>query len=613
MPKMPMAMPTKPMPSVNSGMSSQFHHSRSSWSVDEHPLSLSRYQREFNEIGRLASGSFGDVYRAIHYMDGREYAIKRVSFQAVGYSNIAVQQVIREVHCLAVCDHPNVVRYYTSWLEPSWMTGNSTTTTTTTSHRPTILNETTDENCSSNDGSGTDEYIKLITDLQSAISSGNSIEHLKDHLQAYFHDSSVRHHRRRSSIGGSIFDDDDNLDIFDDHHEDNDDDIFYDRPHHQRSWNDTRDDISIDGYCPRKPRRQRRRSDRRTNHSYHQPNDASKESSLPQNLHYSSPLYQYQISLYIQMQLCNCITLADWIRTRNETHCSLNDRIDNIVIIFEQIVDGLHHVHTRNIIHRDLKPSNVFAAADTTVDTNLYFKIGDFGLSKLIPTSNPDPLHRSGSPTQLRRGRIQRQKQLLLTDTTTPMDIFTTSPDRKLKSETVPSSWYHHHTAGVGTASYAAPEQVVTQTYGTAVDIFSLGLILLELACCFSTEHERLQTFHNCRHKRTVPSDIQEKYPVLAQVILNCTRPNPTQRPTAAELKAINLLQQQQKDNDASFTTEALPDSQSTVISMKKILDDKEQQVAELKLQLEHYRQELMQKDQIIERLSQSHGTHDVG
>ena len=539
--------------------------------MEEHPLSLSRYQREFKELGRLASGSFGDVYRAVNILDGRDYAVKRVSFHAVGYSNATVQQVIREVHCLAVCDHPNIVRYYTSWLEPSWMTGHNSTTPNRQ-----LANGTNGSNV-------TDEYIKLITDLQSAISSGNSIENLTENLQAYFNDSSLRHRRRRSSIGGSVFDHDD-LHIIDDHEDDG--------TNSRKFWalKDTRDDISIDGYYPRRQRQQR--------------GEFALSTDNPQNLHYSSPLYQYQISLYIQMELCNSTTLADWIRARNEklekVPTCLEDRIGDVITIFEQIINGLQHVHERHIIHRDLKPSNVFATH--TGDVSLHFKIGDFGLSKLIPASIPDPLNTT-SPTQLRRGRLQRHRQLLLSDAAMSIGTLASSspPDQMANSQ-----WCHHHTAGVGTASYAAPEQVVTETYGTAVDIFSLGLILLELACCFSTEHERLQTFHDCRHQRTVPHEIQDNYPMLAQVVLDCTRSNPLQRPTAADLKSVNLRHRRNlhvKDN-SQYTS-------SDYESLRKMLSDKEQQITDLKLQLEQNRDELLRKDEIIERLSQSKGTHD--
>ena len=96
------------------------------WDVSHFPLSLSRYQRDFTELSLLNSGSFGHVFHATRKMDGCDYAIKKVTFDAIGYSNQAIQQVIREVQCLAtVSDHANVVRYFTSWLEPSWMTGSA--------------------------------------------------------------------------------------------------------------------------------------------------------------------------------------------------------------------------------------------------------------------------------------------------------------------------------------------------------------------------------------------------------------------------------------------------------------------------------------------------------
>ena len=60
--------------------------------------------------------------------------------------------------------------------------------------------------------------------------------------------------------------------------------------------------------------------------------------------------YKYQISFYIQMQLCNSSTLADWIRHRNASSSREVDarqrqaRARVALEIFRQIVDGLAHV-----------------------------------------------------------------------------------------------------------------------------------------------------------------------------------------------------------------------------------------------------------------------------
>jgi len=42
---------------------------------------------------------------------------------------------------------------------------------------------------------------------------------------------------------------------------------------------------------------------------------------------------------------------------------------------FQQILEGIKHLHEQNIIHWDLKPSNIF------IDSKNVLKIGDFGLA----------------------------------------------------------------------------------------------------------------------------------------------------------------------------------------------------------------------------------------
>ena len=91
----------------------------------------SRYEREFQQLRLINAGAFGQVFHVVRReLDGYEYAVKKITFNATGYTNNSIERVIREVQCLAaVNDHPNTVRYYTSWLEPTWMLSGTTNTT----------------------------------------------------------------------------------------------------------------------------------------------------------------------------------------------------------------------------------------------------------------------------------------------------------------------------------------------------------------------------------------------------------------------------------------------------------------------------------------------------
>ena len=233
-------------------------------------------------------------------MDGKDYAIKRVAFGATGYSNHSVTQAVREVQCLAQCDHPHCVRYYTSWLEPSWMTGSG--------------------------GSGQQQQQQLL------LTQGGG------HSFSSFHEYDDQTRSKACSSSSRRF-------SFDGHADDN----SWDNATEHSEWTLRSKDDSFLG----------------------------KQDSSPKQQQQSSS-YRYEICLFIQMQLCNPSTLADWIRQRNSTKVSLEKRAGPAILIFTQLVSGMAHVHEKGILHRDLKPANIF------MGDNGRFKIGDFGLSKLL-------------------------------------------------------------------------------------------------------------------------------------------------------------------------------------------------------------------------------------
>jgi serine/threonine protein kinase len=541
------------------------HHPKPlSWSVEEHPLSLSRYQREFEQIGLLNTGAFGQVYEAKSKMDGREYAIKRVPFAASGYSRDSVQRVVREVHCLAVCDHPHVVRYYTSWLEPSWMTGS--TAAGDLDHRHQVTRSSS--------------YLKLLTDVEQLVSTGKESEILSDDLREYFKDRIFGTTRRKSV--------DDML--LDAPWDDFADEVDADDEYSEWTVDACKDDIFIRGYRSR--RRcggsfQGRISAENENGSFVFDSWRRQQQKRRTRQQPDRPHYNYQICLFIQMQLCHPATLADWIRARNEnmSHQSLGDRLDTAAEVFGQIASGLSHVHARGIVHRDLKPANVFASAD-----GLHFKIGDFGLSKMIENAS------STSPQRQRRSGIyHREQQLLLLGNGIVQEQ---EHDNKFPSVRNPL------TAGVGTASYAAPEQVATSTYGTQADIFSLGLIFLEMLCCFSTEHERLQTFQDCRNRRVVPQELK-LFPAAVELILACTDPNPEKRPTAQNLCSVKLKKSSCNDDadvegnrEEALRLELLA-KERELSEYKEILQLKDQIIQEQQMRIESLQKEASKKTQV--------------
>ena len=103
------------------------------------------------------------------------------------------------------------------------------------------------------------------------------------------------------------------------------------------------------------------------------------------------------------------------------------------------------------MIHRDLKPNNCF------IDDSGVVKVGDFGLSR----ESGDKMVEEGGYTP----NPNKAGEVLLGD--------------------------GDHTAGVGTRSYASPEQMKGSDYDSSTDIYSLGLILFELCYPMYTVSDR--------------------------------------------------------------------------------------------------------------------------
>lgn len=197
------------------------------------------------------------------------------------------------------------------------------------------------------------------------------------------------------------------------------------------------------------------------------------------------------VILFIQMEYCEGSTLKDYLCREDR----VVDRAFNIEL-FYSLLKGVEYIHSMGVIHRDLKPANVFLGKD------LDPKIGDFGLATSQFRND------MGSASRLRS---------------------VTSDSNLFKGD--------GFSANVGTPFYLAPEQETSTIYDQKVDIFPLGLILLELACKFATDHERFSTFKKIRENRGLPQNFLEMYPEEAELVAWMTSTNPLDRPSAKEVR----------------------------------------------------------------------------
>ncbi len=72
--------------------------------------------------------------------------------------------------------------------------------------------------------------------------------------------------------------------------------------------------------------------------------------------------------------------------------------------------------------------------------------------------------------------------------------------------------------------------------YDQSADIFSVGIILLELYNKFQTDMERAVSIVNLRDKCQVPSLMHQHYAAESALVLEMTHPLPHLRPSAKEL-----------------------------------------------------------------------------
>ena len=161
--------------------------------------------------------------------------------------------------------------------------------------------------------------------------------------------------------------------------------------------------------------------------------------------------------------------------------------IDTVVDIGRQIAEALAVAHAAGITHRDIKPENIMLREDG------YVKVLDFGLARLIRPSGLD------------------------------------SNDTQTMGNTTPGTV-------LGTLRYMSPEQANGHVASMATDVFSLGLVLYELAAgrhAFAAAAP-LQVLHGIMSEEPVSlSAINPEVPESLNVLtFDMLRKDPDARPS---------------------------------------------------------------------------------
>ncbi|XP_076245858.1 eukaryotic translation initiation factor 2-alpha kinase 1 isoform X2 [Calliopsis andreniformis] len=395
----------------------------------------SRYRRDFQEISFIGGGGFGNVFKALHRLDGIEYAVKKIVVRSGHVKSI--MQHLEEVKTLARLNHTNIVSYKGAWIEPTLPLSIIPSLPSTSG----IQNQANSTYCKVKEKYKTCVSQNINAQSQSSCSSSSSGQNPNGNEECN-KNTKFKHGKRivEENVSETIEKTNSNSISF--RSDSNQQQQVTENSTNYTSSDSVEESESNKKVCPYVPR-----------------------------------MKEQYATLYIQMALCD-MTLQQW----------LDDRIEVppqgiIIRILTQILDGLDYIHSCGIVHHDIKPSNIFISTSR----NLQIQLGDFGLAC--------PLQRED-----------------------------------------------HHSI-LGTQMYAAPEQLQGKCDPKS-DIYSLGIVLLELLVHTKTNMERVEIIRSVKRGQ-IPTSLAAAFPKWAHIVSQLVQVDAKKRPSTRQ-----LLQNLNEDKD---------------------------------------------------------------
>ncbi|KAJ5272635.1 Calcium/calmodulin-dependent/calcium-dependent protein kinase [Penicillium angulare] len=235
---------------------------------------------------------------------------------------------------------------------------------------------------------------------------------------------------------------------------------------------------------------------------------------LKKNVRGNEEMVYDELKMLQKLQHPHIVSFVDWFESKDKfyivtqlaTGGELFDRICDYGKFTEkdasqtirQVLDAVNYLHKRNIVHRDLKPENLLYL---TRETDSQLVLADFGIAKMLDS---------------------------------PSEVLTSM---------------------AGSFGYAAPEVMLKQGHGKAVDMWSLGVITYTLLCGYSPFRSENLTdlIEECRAGRII---FHERYwkdvsQDAKDFILTMLQADPTKRVTSEEaLKHEWLTGESASDRD---------------------------------------------------------------
>ncbi|KAL4800760.1 Calcium/calmodulin-dependent protein kinase [Aspergillus venezuelensis] len=219
---------------------------------------------------------------------------------------------------------------------------------------------------------------------------------------------------------------------------------------------------------------------------------------LKRNVRGNERMVYDELDLLQKLNHPHIVSFVDWFESKDKfyivtqlaTGGELFDRICEYGKFTEkdasqtirQVLDAVNYLHQRNIVHRDLKPENLLYL---TRDLESQLVLADFGIAKMMDN---------------------------------PAEVLTSM---------------------AGSFGYAAPEVMLKQGHGKAVDIWSLGVITYTLLCGYSPFRSENLTdlIEECRSGQVI---FHERYwkgvsKDAKDFILSLLQVNPSKRPTSED------------------------------------------------------------------------------